>query len=49
MGRNHRNTRKRHEDTRLSLNEMARIMGLNWKQKIIMRRYLLKRLKGGEL
>ena len=32
-------------DTRLSFNEMARILGLNAKQKINMRRYLI--MKGG--
>ena len=34
-------------DTRLSFNEMARIMKILPRQKIIMRRYLIQRLRGG--
>ena len=34
-------------DTRLSFNEMARILGLNVKQKINMRRYIIYKMKGG--
>ena len=46
MARNHRNTRKRHNDTRLTYSEISRIMNLSPKQKIIYRRLILKEKRG---
>ena len=46
MPRKNNNAGGRRFDTRLSFNEMARILGLTPRQKILMRRYMLKRVKG---
>ena len=49
MGRNPKRA-KRVFDNRLSFNELCRKVGINPKQKIIMRRYMIERLKkGGEI
>lgn len=49
MGRKKYNT-KRQFDTRINFTELAKIIGLNPRQRIIMRRIMIKRnqfLKGG--
>ena len=49
MPRKNRNA-KRQFDTRISFNELSRKIGLTTKQRIIMRRHILKndKWKGGE-
>lgn len=45
MPRNNRGTRKRRFDTRLSFAELARLLNLNVRQRLALRRFMIERFK----